>query len=605
MSLSTIQILSSQYEISSQLSPQLGLQGLIKSFFRTVIRRYTLKNIHLYLKNNPSLQLGQDAQNYGEFSVVSNNAINITNAFHSDLISHFQRLQSGDSSQKIVPTGPHNYCLILNLPDLGFIVFETRGKPIDDMQARSLQSVLKILAEHISACTEKEALRQSHDKIFRQLYFHELTNLPNRSGLFKAIEEWEGQHNTQIMAVMFNVKDFSLINHQHGYSLGDVILKRIANELESEFGKGMVYHIGPDEFLTVCKKSNSSNTNYDDKKRSDKVKNIIREKTQSEDGISIDLWSSSNRYSGVDQTNIDKLNALEFAMSLLRAQRKELHLIIDDETRERFRVNHKIHSIIANELPFDEFSLVYQPQYDIYGDIIGAEILVRWQHPVLGNISPDLFIPLLEANQNIVELDQYILKEALKAADQLKNLTSVPPKLAINVSGHSLLSDLYYELVMQQLNRDSNIVLELTESAQVFNLGHMASKFEELTKAGIEIHLDDFGTGYSSISYLMTLEFGLLKIDKSFIESIDTDEKKQRIVTSILNLAKSCDLDVLVEGVETVEEFKKCVCLGVKKFQGYYFSHPLNFSEFVELLQNQNSSTLHETTRRTGNIKKG
>ncbi len=170
----------------------------------------------------------------------------------------------------------------------------------------------------------------------------------------------------------------------------------------------------------------------------------------------------------------------------------------------------------------------------------------------------------------------------------LKELTSPTPKLAINISGQSFLNDVFYDDLIQKLGGHKDIILELTESAKIFDFQYLVPKFSKLIERGIEIHLDDFGTGYSSISYLMSLQFGMLKIDKSFISKIDTDERKQRIVKSIINLAKSCNLDILVEGVETQNEFKKCISLGVSKFQGYYFSKPVSFSDFVKMVQTQN-----------------
>ena len=169
----------------------------------------------------------------------------------------------------------------------------------------------------------------------------------------------------------------------------------------------------------------------------------------------------------------------------------------------------------------------------------------------------------------------------------LKRLYDTPPKIAINVSGHSLVSDVFYKDVIESLDDQSNIVLELTETAKVFNLEHITPVFSELTRRGIELHLDDFGTGYSSISYLLSLQFGMLKIDKCFISDIDKDSNKQRIVKSILSLAKSCELDVLVEGVETKSEFNTCVSLGVSKFQGYYFSSPITLAELIKLINTQ------------------
>ncbi len=588
MPLSTIQILSSQYELSSQLSPKLGLLGLIETFSRTVIRRYTLKNVHVYLENYTSTHLKDAADVFNDFSIVSNNSVNMSETFHKRMIEQYLSLSKEIVSHKSALQNMDNFCLILRIGELGFMVLESNGKHIGDMQVRSLISIKKIFGEHILACMEKESLRLSHDKIYKQLYLNELTKLPNRKKLFKDMIEWDKSSIQPMTVVLFNIKEFRLFNHQHGYSIGDKLLRRIARELENEFGRTMVYHFGADEFLMFCKKGNAVNAIEDNERRLKNIKNVIKEKTWSEDKISVDLWSCTNNHSTTNQKSLEKFNTLEFAMSLLRTRRNALHLPIDDETLEDFSRDHKIHAAMASDLPFDQFHLVFQPQFDITGQIIAAEALVRWRHSELGLISPDSFIPLLEANQRVVSLDQFVLDQSLEVMSALKKLTSPTPKLAINVSGHSFINDVFYDNLIQKLGGNSDIILELTESAKIFDLQHLAPKFSKLTESGIEIHLDDFGTGYSSISYLMSLQFGMLKIDKSFISNIDTDEKKQRIVKSILNLAKSCNLEVLVEGVETQNEFKKCVSMGVSKFQGYYFSKPVSFSDFVKMVQAQN-----------------
>ena len=597
MPLSTIQILSSQYELSSQLSPTLGLLGLIETFSRTVIRRYTLKNVHVYLENYTSPLLKDAAYLFEDFSIVSNNSVNLSETFHKRMIEQYISLPEKIVSHKCSFQNMDNFCLILRIGALGFIVLESNGKHIDNMQVRSLISIKKIFGEHILACMEKESLRQSHDKIYKQLYFNELTKLPNRKKLFKDMIEWDEGSIPPMTVILFNIREFRLFNHQHGYPIGDKLLRRIARELENEYGRTMVYHISADEFLAFCKKGNSVNALEDNKNRLKHIKKVIKQKTWSEDKISVDLWSCTNNHSKINQTRLEIFNTLEFAMSLLRSERNALHLPIDDETLEDFSRDHKIHAAMASDLPFDQFHLVFQPQFDITGQIIAAEALVRWHNPDLGLISPDSFIPLLEANQKIASLDQFVLDQSLEAMSALKKLTSPTPKLAINVSGHSFLNDGFYDDLIQKLSGRDDIILELTESAKIFDLQYLVPKFSKLIKKGIEIHLDDFGTGYSSISYLMSLQFGMLKIDKSFISKIDTDEKKQGIVKSIINLAKSCNLEVLVEGVENQNEFKKCVSLGVTKFQGYYFSKPVSFSNFAKMVQTQNEQRSQKTAQ--------
>ena len=183
----------------------------------------------------------------------------------------------------------HHY-LIIELGTLGFVTLETNERPLEKSQTHALISIMKILCEHITACIEKEALRRSHDKIYKQLYFDELTGLPNRKGLFKTIK---APHERILGAVLFNIKEFGLINHQYGYPAGDKILKRIASALEEAFGTSMTYHIGPDEFLTFHNKLGAQDGPNEAETTISKVKSVIRQKTLAEDNIFMDMWSST------------------------------------------------------------------------------------------------------------------------------------------------------------------------------------------------------------------------------------------------------------------------------------------------------------------------
>jgi len=244
-----------------------------------------------------------------------------------------------------------------------------------------------------------------------------------------------------------------------------------------------------------------------------------------------------------------------------------------------------INALLNKGIPFDEFRLVFQPQFNINGEIVGAESLSRWQSKLLGEISPELFIKALEANNSIQRFDIFIFREALKTQSRLHKLLSKKvPKISVNVSGISLSTPDYLNYISTLPLANAKLALELTESAPFENSHTLEETFARVHKLGIDVCLDDFGTGYSPLNYLMNLEKGTVKIDRSFIKSIDHDPKKQKVVKALLKLTETCELCTIAEGVESQAELDCLIEFGVTVFQGYYFSRPLEYQQFADLL---------------------
>ncbi|WP_016951471.1 bifunctional diguanylate cyclase/phosphodiesterase [Anabaena sp. PCC 7108] len=239
----------------------------------------------------------------------------------------------------------------------------------------------------------------------------------------------------------------------------------------------------------------------------------------------------------------------------------------------------------------DEFKLCYQPIVCIKnGQILGFEALIRWQHPTLGLISPDKFIPLAEKSGLIIEIDAWVLQAACR---QLRNWQRQFPNyfdsltVSVNLSSQQLaLPNLVAQVkhILQDAGLQSqNLVLEITETAMVENAVTAKQTLENLRKLGVRIYIDDFGTGYSSLSRLYELPLDVLKIDRSFVQKLDLSTGKH-VVRAIINLAHDLGIEVIAEGVETVEQILKLQLLGCTKGQGYFFAKPLENHEATDLL---------------------
>jgi len=254
---------------------------------------------------------------------------------------------------------------------------------------------------------------------------------------------------------------------------------------------------------------------------------------------------------------------------------------METELRQRVALETDLHAAIEKQ----EFILHFQPQYNQGHEIVGAEALVRWQHPVRGLIMPGQFISLAESTGQIVALGQWVLQEACY---MLQHWASQPSLrhlvLSVNVSPKQYLQPNFVAEVQQMLAdsgiNPGNLKLELTESMLVDNVEDIIAKMAVLRQLGVCFSLDDFGTGYSSLSYLKRLPFDQLKIDQSFVRDMLNGHDHESIVNAIISLAQSLKLEILAEGVETEAQLNVLKDLGCEIFQGYYFTKPLALDMF-------------------------
>lgn len=250
----------------------------------------------------------------------------------------------------------------------------------------------------------------------------------------------------------------------------------------------------------------------------------------------------------------------------------------------------RLESDLKQAIKLDQLLLYYQPQVDRHDRITGAEVLLRWKHPVHGMVSPARFIPLAEETRLILPIGEWVLRSACaqlkvwSADPALRDLT-----IAVNVSAHQFLHPEFVDQVQQILQASgadpARLKLELTESVLLSGVDDIVDKMFALKRLGISFALDDFGTGYSSLSYLKRLPLNQLKIDQSFVRDVLTDANDAAIARTIVALAHSMGLDVIAEGVETSEQRAVLLGMDCEACQGYLFGRPMPVDEFESHLR--------------------
>jgi EAL domain-containing protein (putative c-di-GMP-specific phosphodiesterase class I) len=237
----------------------------------------------------------------------------------------------------------------------------------------------------------------------------------------------------------------------------------------------------------------------------------------------------------------------------------------------------------------DEFIIYYQPQINACtGNLVGVEALVRWHHPTLGLLSPDSFVPLAEETGLIVKIDQWVMNTAMKEVSKWYEEGLNPGVLAVNLSVKQLECDDFFLKVAKRLKKyhfnAEWLEFEITEGQMMKKPDEVIRKLTKINELGIGISIDDFGTGYSSLALLKRLPINRLKIDRSFVTDIPTDEEDVAIVEAIIALAGSLNLDLIAEGVETSEQKEFLVKNGCINIQGHYYSQPVPADKMKEIL---------------------
>ncbi|MBM7060864.1 PAS domain S-box protein [Pseudomonas sp. UL073] len=442
-------------------------------------------------------------------------------------------------------------------------------------------------------------LKRAQEQIQHLAYHDPLTNLPNRALLMDRLTQQIAlmqRHDLRGALLFLDLDRFKHINDSLGHPTGDAVLKMVTARLEASVRlEDTVARLGGDEFVILLSglEGKRSQVTRHARQVADKLRKLLAEPMLL-DGHRLQVTPSIGIALIPDHgdTPADLLKRADIA--LYRAKdsgRNAIQLFrtsMQAAASERLRLENELRQALLR----GEFELFFQPQVDARsGQVIGAEALLRWQHPTLGAQSPALFIQVLEDSGLILPVGGWVLSEACRACEQLIAEQLVDGddfSLCVNISPQQFRQSNFVEQVAASL-RDSGLPramlkLEITEGIVIHNLDDTIAKMHRLKKLGVSFAMDDFGTGYSSLTYLKRLPVDVLKIDQSFVRDATHDPNDAEIVRAIVAMARSLGLSMIAEGVEQQEQLDFLQQQGCHLYQGYLYSRPLPLAEFRALL---------------------
>jgi diguanylate cyclase (GGDEF)-like protein/PAS domain S-box-containing protein len=430
-------------------------------------------------------------------------------------------------------------------------------------------------------------VRKTQERLTNLANMDVLSGLPNRGRVRQLLgEALSGAQTSNVpCAIMFlDLDGFKPVNDTFGHPKGDAVLKSVAQRLVKEVGEyGHVGRMGGDEFAIVIVDAQSRRTCEDLAARviAAIAQPYIIDKTEIHIGVSIGC-----AFGPIDGQSVDDLiQKADLALYQAKAQGRGtccfFNAALQNQAEDRLRLEQDL----RQGLQLGQFRLLYQPLISAATQsLVGFEALIRWHHPTRGIVSPTEFIPLAEESGLIMELGEWVIHEACKAASQWSSDISV----AVNLSARQLIFPALPNTVNEALARyklpANRLELEVTETVFLGDSHGVLDVLKRLRALGVGIALDDFGTGYSSLGYLNKAVFHKLKIDGSFVRESATNRETVAIIQSIISLAKSFRMTVTAEGVETADDFTRMRDLGCHQIQGYLFGRPMTFERASELV---------------------
>lgn len=445
-------------------------------------------------------------------------------------------------------------------------------------------------------------IRHYHSQVEFMAHHDALTGLPNRLLLADRLEQSLArakQHNHNGAILFFDIDDFKRINDSQGHHIGDLMIKQLAQRLTDIISPGdTAARLGGDEFIVELPELDNAVERAERKALDLCHRLLVR--------ISEPIWIEKQQfyiscsigvaiYPRDGKTQQDLIQRADTAMYEAKAKGGNQVVIFHERLEQQVIATHELENELHQALDKNQLELYYQPVVDAQTEeILGAEALMRWNHPQKGMIPPGKFISVAEKSQLILLLGYWALEEACKQINEWRKLTKQKFFIAVNLSIMQIKDERFLTRVDRLIHRyqipHGFLELEVTESVLLHEEERSLQVFNWLQKLGIKLSIDDFGTGYSSFNYIRKLPLDKVKIDRSFIKDIPDDESSTAVVSTILKMTQQMNLKVVAEGVETRPQLQFLRSGSCHYFQGFYFYRPLTAKYFQYHLQKREES---------------
>ncbi len=454
------------------------------------------------------------------------------------------------------------------------------------------------ITHYIGAHFDITERKKAEEKIEALAFFDQLTGLPNRFSLQERLTQAQslaGRNEKQLAVMLIDLDNFKTINDTLGHQMGDKLLTQVAIRLADSIRQSdLVARLGGDEFVVVLPEIDSP---ADAANVADKILKAVSapylvdgHQLRTSPSIGICLFPG-------DATETqDLIKKADVAMYHAKAKGRGNYQFFKEEIQAAAVKRLAIEADLRTALAKQQFVLYYQPQLDLRtGRLVGVEALVRWQHPERGLVPPDDFIPIAEETGLILPMGDWVIQKACRQLADWRAGGIEHIRISVNLSASQFLDRELPYLIQAQMKKyalsPESLDLEVTESMTMASPENTIVSMKVLKENGLTLSIDDFGTGYSSLSYLKMFPISTLKIDRSFVKDIETDQNDADICDVTVLLAHKLGMDVVAEGVETKAQLKYLQSIGCEKIQGYLISKPLPADKAEEFIRSHQPMT--------------
>lgn len=464
---------------------------------------------------------------------------------------------------------------------------------------KSVYDENKNVINYVAVFSDISELKKTQEQIEHLSHYDSLTGLPNRfyfqSRLSHSLELAK-RKNTKLAVIYINLDHFKNINDSLGHSIGDEVLVVVTERLTKRLREAdTLARMGGDEFIMLLEQID---TIEEASHVAQTLLKIFSMPVILQDGESVFIGASIgiSSYPSDGATASGLISYADAAVTKAKENGRNTICFYTSEltqaAQERMQLESELRRALIEE---NELQLYYQPQVSMINNkIVGAEALLRWHHPQNGVVSPMVFLPVAEKSGLMAAIDYWVFETACKQQAVWKKAGFSDFILAINITKYSFMDVSFIDNIKSVIDKTGvdpkTIELEITEGALIEPGPHVIETIAELNELGFTLAIDDFGTGYSSLAYLQRFNVDKLKIDRSFVKDVLVDSQGEAITTAIISMAKSLNLQILAEGVETKEQLALLKEKGCEVYQGFYFSRPIQVDAFEDLMRDYKPS---------------